>query len=74
MPFEGLVVTRPKLGPVKLRRLAKRARKTEKQFLVDLISRHATFEDARAEVGVSRETFRLWRREFGIEVVREGAE
>lgn len=61
-------VTRPKPAPVKLRKLAREAGMEPRDYLVDLLSRHASFADAAREIGVWRETLRLWRARYGISV------
>lgn len=67
----GVVVTRPRRAPYKLRELASQTNATPLDFLTDLLSRHPTYQSAAKEIGVTRETLRLWRIRYGIRVMSE---
>lgn len=63
---ETVVVHRPIQDPPELRRQA--GSTPARTFLIDVISRHPTFEGAAKQLGVSLVTLRRWRRRYGIEV------
>jgi len=67
------IVGRPRNDPPRLRVLASRRRMAPLEFLVDVVSRHPTYEAAAAECGVSRPTFLAWRNRYGVRgVVTDG--
>ena len=68
MPIEDLEIERPRPAPLKLRKLAAEAKMEPRDFLAELLKRHASFESAASEVGIRRETLRLWRRRYRINV------
>ena len=39
-----------------------------REFLVQIIDRKPTLEEAAADLGISRQTLMLWRRRYGMEV------
>lgn len=63
-----VIVRRPPLDPPRLSRLASAAGAPAREFLIEAIARHATFEGAADELGVSLLTLRRWRSHYGIEV------
>lgn len=68
MPVESQEIIRPRPVPYYLRKLAAAAGMEPVPFLRALLARHASYVAAAEEIGVSRETIRIWRKRYGIVV------
>lgn len=63
-----IVVTRPRRLPWGLRKLAEERGEAPFEMVKGVLSRHSTFGAAAAELGVTENALRKWRRALGIQV------
>lgn len=65
---EPIVVTRPPKLPDWILRRARESGKAPEQVIADAIAAYPTFDEAAYDLGIHRDTLRIWRKRFRIEV------